>query len=99
MPVQSCYDIEGVKEKEQYYNMSLQEWNCLDFTNFTFGGFWDGQFVRGISLNTEICLNKTDSDVICASEAEMKKQFSDPMAGSNLFYSWRDNRRLTTRSR
>ncbi len=68
--------------------MSLQELNCLDFTNFNFGGFWDGQFVRGISLITEICVNKTDSDVKCASEAEMKKQFSDPMARSNLFYSF-----------
>jgi hypothetical protein len=45
LPVQRCSELPNRKQKEDYYNISLEMWNCINFDNITMGGNWDGNFV------------------------------------------------------
>lgn len=85
LPVTNCSDLSYTTEKEKYYNISLRDWNCINFDNLTFGGNWDGNFVYGLIIYTKQCTNNTDT--ICSSKEEIKKYISLEDEPSALFYS------------
>jgi hypothetical protein len=81
-----CREVAYTKEKEKYYNLSLNDWYCLDFDNITLGGNWDGNFVYGFLINTYQCSNSTDR-TNCSSQDVIKKSFESDVTSSNYFYS------------
>jgi hypothetical protein len=87
LPRKKCSEIPNYKEKEAYFNISLESWNCIDFDNITLGGNWDGNFVYGLEIKTEQCQNDTSSNVICSSQEEIKNYFSPEGQGRRIFYS------------
>lgn len=81
-----CYDLPFTKEKEILYNVSLQDWYCLDFDNITLGGDWSSNFVYGILINTRHCSNATDG-VPCINSNHLDEFFENQFTSSNVFYS------------
>jgi hypothetical protein len=85
LPRKKCSEISNYKEKEEYFNISLESWNCIDFDNITLGGNWDGNFNYGLEVNTRQCQNGTS--VICSPQEEINKLFSPEDQGNRIFYS------------
>jgi len=77
-----CSDIEDIKDQQSYFNISLQNWYCIDFNNLTLGGFWDGNFVKGLQIRVHQCKNTTE--IKCSSQEKINETFSNI---NNLFYS------------
>jgi hypothetical protein len=86
LDIKKCRDLTNIKEKENYYNTSLHDWNCIDFDNITLGGNWDGNFVYGILINTYQCSNLTNNRN-CYSQDFIKKSFQNDLTSNNLFFS------------
>lgn len=81
-----CTDFPWAKAKEQAYNISLHGWDCIDFTNMTVGGNWDGDFVYGLRIDTVQCVNSTSSNITCRPFDEIENKFE---SGRNtLFFSY-----------
>lgn len=93
LPRKRCPEIENYKDKELYFNISLENWNCIDFDNITLGGNWDGNFVHGIEIGTLQCENATDLNggsqltKFCASQEEIRQMFSPEAQNKRIFYS------------
>jgi len=86
-----CSEMEDTPEKERRYNISLQTWNCINFNNFTFGGFWDGKFIYSITISTKPCTTKSlssnlndEKDLKCVQFDQLRKEF----LGANIWYSY-----------
>jgi len=83
--------MEDTPEKERRYNNSLNAWNCINFNNFTFGGFWDAKFVYMVTISTKPCTSKSlssnlndEKDLKCVLLDQLRKEF----LGANLWYSY-----------
>jgi len=68
LPLTRCY-AENAQRKEFTENYKMEEWYCFDWTsrNFTFGGFWDGDYVNAFRVEVSVCkggqqYNHTSSD-------------------------------------
>jgi hypothetical protein len=85
LPNKRCFELPYTREKEEYYNISLQGWNCIDFDNITLGGNWDGNFVYGLVIYTKQCTNDTIRK--CSSKEDIKKFISLDDEPTALFYS------------
>lgn len=85
LPITNCSELPFTKMKEEYYNISLKDWNCINFDNLTLGGNWDGNFVYGLIIYTKQCTN--DTNRICSSKEDIKKIISLDDEPSALFYS------------
>jgi hypothetical protein len=86
-----CKELPSTTEKEKYYNISLQQWYCVDFDNVTLGGNWDGNFVNGLQINTYQCQNKTNAfgkNMTCLPQEELNKAFYNEITSSNFFFSY-----------
>lgn len=84
-----CYDIEGIKEKEELLNFSLKNWYCMDFKdNFKMGGNWDGNFTYSWQVNTIQCTNSTENNNTCKSQEEIESILQNDQTAGNLFYSY-----------
>lgn len=89
-----CSEIEGYKAKEKFYNISLANWYCVNFTNFTFGGYWDGKFINGILINTLQCSSRVTNQFSkyntsqCLDDKQMEKVYDSNYTGTNIFYSF-----------
>lgn len=104
LPIKRCYDISEkvALATEKKFNVSLAAWNCIDFSNFTLGGNWDGSFVYGLNINTRQCMkpnNNTDKNANsnpiynnsaknCLEDVVMKENFQNVFTGANYFYSY-----------
>jgi hypothetical protein len=82
-----CHDFPDYKEKEAYYGISLDSWYCVNFDNYTWGGFWDGNFVNYFQVNIEQCINSTVNNNKCATQERIEKTFIHNRNSGNLFYS------------
>jgi len=74
---------ENTKVKEFSNNFKLDEWYCFDWTkgNFTFGGFWDGDYVNAFQTLLFLCENGVEYNATnpkCTS-------FKDYQEFSNLY--------------
>jgi len=85
LPVYRCQDLNNTKITEEFYNISLASWYCVDFNNLTMGGNWDGNFVYGLLINTKQCQFSKNSK--CLKEQELKSIFQNEITGSNFYYS------------
>lgn len=85
LPEFKCSEISYNDERERYFNISLENWNCIDFDNIKLGGNWDGNFVYGLEILTMQCQNGTDQ--ICSSKEEINNFFSPEVQGNRIFYS------------
>jgi len=83
---QRCHDFPEYEEKENKYNISLQSWYCVDFNNYSWGGFWDANFVNYFEITVNVCMNST-SDITCAKQEKISKQFYSDISGGNLYFS------------
>jgi hypothetical protein len=83
---QRCHDFPEYLEKENKYNISLQSWFCVDFDNYTWGGDWDANFLNYFEITVNQCMNSS-SDITCASQETINKQFYSDISGGNLFFS------------
>ena len=81
-----CRELPYVSEKEQMYNISLENWYCIDFDNITMGGNWDGNFAYGYLINTMQC-SSLNGDTNCMSQKDMQTNFQDELTSGNLFFS------------
>jgi hypothetical protein len=86
LPNKRCREVAYTEEKEKYYNISLNDWYCIDFDNVTLGGNWDGNFLHGFQINTNQCSNSTDR-TNCSSQDVIKHSFQSDLTSSNYFYS------------
>jgi hypothetical protein len=84
LPSKKCSKVPYTKEKEAYYNISLQNWNCIDFENVTLGGNWDGNFVYGLIVFTRQC---TQAGRNCSDLETVKNFISSNDESNALFYS------------
>ncbi len=66
-----CEDFENFKEKEEFFNVSLKNWYCIDFENRTWGGNWDGDFVHLFQIIVEQCINSTENNNTCSSKEKI----------------------------
>jgi hypothetical protein len=87
LPNKWCKDLPFTREKENYFNISLQNWRCVDFDNITMGGNWDGDFVYGIYILTKHCSNDTLPHRQCSSKEEIEKFITPQSDKKILFYS------------
>jgi hypothetical protein len=87
MEKKRCHDLPGYEDKEVYFNISLQNWYCIDFENRTWGGNWDGNFVYYFQVNIEQCLNSTENNNNCSSENIISESFINSRSLGNLYYS------------
>jgi len=92
-PFVRCASLKDIKEKERFFNHSLQSWHCIDFKDFKMGGNWDGNFVYGLLINTKQCSaekhqGKDKDNITCLSETDLKTKFQHPLTGANYFYSY-----------
>ena len=71
-----CSDIPNINIKENYYNISLKNWFCIDFENQTIGGNWDGDFNNLFVVTTQICDNTTSNNYTCQPNDTIIKKFS-----------------------
>jgi hypothetical protein len=85
LPQFKCSDLSYYKEREAYFNISLESWNCVNFDNIKLGGNWDGNFVYGFEIQTRQCQNGTG--VICSTQDEINKLFSPEDHDKRIFYS------------
>jgi hypothetical protein len=85
LPQMKCSEVSYYKEREAYFNISLESWNCVDFDNITLGGNWDGNFVYGLEIQTRQCQNGTG--VICSPQEEINQFFSPEQQNKRIFYS------------
>jgi len=83
--IQRCQDLNSTKGTEEFYNISLASWYCIDFNNLIMGGNWDGDFVYGLLINTKQCQFSKNSK--CLKEQELKSIFQNEITGSNFYYS------------
>ena len=86
LPQKKCSELSNIKEKEEYYKISLSSWNCIDFDNITIGGSWDGNFVRGLVTLTRQC-NFFKGNKACRPAKEIQETFSKAALEGNYFYS------------
>lgn len=86
IPIQKCSEFSWMKEKEQEYNITLAGWNCMNFTNFTMGGNYDGNFVYAFRIDISQCVNSTANNNDCKTNEEIKALFDN--AEKSLFYSY-----------
>jgi hypothetical protein len=82
-----CEDFENFKEKEEFFNVSLKNWYCIDFENRTWGGNWDGDFVHLFQIIVEQCINSTENNNTCSSEEKISNSFISLINSGNLYYS------------
>jgi len=54
-PFRRCQELNYTKQKEEFYNFSLAYWFCFDFDFMKLGGYWDGNFIYGLNINTRQC--------------------------------------------
>jgi len=66
-----CDDFVGIGEKEKKYNISLENWFCIDFDNVTWGGNWDGNFVNYFRINVDLCTNSTSNNTCNTQEKNL----------------------------
>jgi len=84
-----CSELENFREKEKDFNISLSSWFCINFNNSTLGGYWDGNFVNGLIINTRKCSNKKYKNLQCLEQNNIEKEFKSGInTGANLFYSF-----------
>jgi hypothetical protein len=82
-----CHELPFYKEKELNYNISLENWYCLDFDNITtLGGGWDGNFVWGLQINTKQCVTELGAKN-CSSREVISNAFQNNMTSGNFYYS------------
>jgi hypothetical protein len=85
LPPIKCSELSYYKERVAYFNISLENWNCVNFDNITLGGNWDGNFVYGFEIITHQCQNGTG--VICSPQEEINNLFSPENQNRRIFYS------------
>lgn len=85
-----CTIQPGYRNKENYFNISLSQWNCFNFdSDIRLGGNWDGNFVNGIQINARQCMNSTNLlSKPCAPSEEIQLAFENQLTSSNLFFSF-----------
>jgi hypothetical protein len=83
----SCHDFSEISKKEEYFNISLKNWYCIDFENRTWGGNWDGNFIYVFQIIIEQCMNSTENNNTCSSQEEISKSFITHKNSGNLYYS------------
>jgi len=79
-----CSEMVDTPDKERMYNISLAAWYCVNFDNFTFGGFWDGKFVYSIQIFSRVCKSNNKNGYKCLEHEQLVKEFAD----ANLWYSY-----------
>jgi hypothetical protein len=87
MPPKKCHEIPNYKDKEELYNISLENWYCIDFEGKQWGGNWDANFVNYFQINIDQCLNWTDDNITCASPEKFAELFYNERSSGNLYYS------------
>lgn len=87
LQAKKCHDVANYTLKEDYYNISLKNWYCLDFDGVKIGGNWNGNFVYTFLIQILQCTNSTQNNNTCLSQEEMEKAFVNPLNGGNFFYS------------
>jgi hypothetical protein len=87
LPVKKCHEIANYTLKEKYYNISLENWYCLDFDKKTLGGSWSTNFVNFYAIQILQCTNSTLNNNTCLPKEQIEKIFVNEITGSNLFYS------------
>ena len=71
----NCQDI---KEHEGFY---LNEIICYRFSNFTFGGYWDGNDINILIFTLNYCLNQS----YCKNISEIKNFLKNYKQNFNLY--------------
>jgi hypothetical protein len=79
--------LNGQKKVKNASKLILKTGTVLTLKILQWVDFGTGTLSNPFS-HTELCVNRTDSDVICASEEEMKVEFANVVTGGNLFYSF-----------
>lgn len=84
-----CHDLPDIKQKEKIFNISLENWFCLDFRdNFTMGGSFSTNFVYFWQINALQCTNSTANNNTCKSQEEISQAFDNNRTSTNFFYSY-----------
>jgi hypothetical protein len=82
-----CSEFPNLKQKEEYFNISLKEWYCIDVSDLTMGGSWSSDFVSTILINAQQCINSTINNNSCLPQEIIQNSFNNKYTSAGLFYS------------
>jgi len=57
-----CSEMAETPDKQLNFNISLDNWYCVNFDNRTLGGNWDGNFLYSFDISTRLCTSKSNNN-------------------------------------
>jgi hypothetical protein len=87
LEMENCtYDHFPRITKQAIKNAGVLGYQCIKNQDLSIGGYWDDVKIEFLIIRVSMCKNSTDSDVICASEEDIKKfVFQKPLTW-NIYY-------------